>query len=115
MVDSQKLRVPTASSCLAKSSSTTFWDPAHEVGRHKARVFRAALGIHRRDWAYLRDRIREGVAAAPVHSVRQTSWGRLYEVIVPVVGRNGRTCDVMTVWLVVAEGDSPRFVTRIIG
>jgi hypothetical protein len=27
----------------------------HEVGRHKARVFGAALGIHRGDWEYLRD------------------------------------------------------------
>ena len=83
----------------------------HEVGRHKARVFGAALGIHRSDWRYLRDRISEGIVAAPVSAVRDTSWGRLYEVVVPIEGLNGRTRHVVTVWLVPSAGEPPRFVT----
>ena len=83
----------------------------HEVGRHKARVFGAALGIHRGDWEYLRDRISEGIVAAPVGAVRDTPWGRLYEVAAPVQGLNGRTRRVMTVWLVARAGEPPRFVT----
>jgi hypothetical protein len=83
----------------------------HEVGRHKARVFGAALGIHRGDWEYLRARIVEGVVAAPVSAARDTPWGRLYEVVVPIEGLNGRTRRVMTVWLVASAGDAPRFVT----
>jgi hypothetical protein len=82
----------------------------HEVGRHKARVFGAALGIHRGDWEYLRDRLIEGIAAVPVSAVREAPWGRLYEVVVPIEGLNDRTRRVMTVWLV--ESDDPlRFVT----
>jgi hypothetical protein len=47
----------------------------HEVGRHKARVFGAALGIHRGDWHYLRDRITEGIVDAPVSAFRETRRG----------------------------------------
>ena len=83
----------------------------HEVGRHKARVFAAALGIHRGDWEYLRDRITEGIVAAPVSAGRETPWGRLYEAVIPVEGLNGETRRVMTVWLVASTGEPPRFVT----
>jgi hypothetical protein len=83
----------------------------HEVGRHKARVFGAALGIHRGDWEYLRDRIVEGVVAAPVGAVNETLWGRLYEIVVSIEGLNGQTRRVMTVWLIASAGEPPRFVT----
>jgi filamentous hemagglutinin len=87
-------------------------NPRHEVGRHKARVFVAALGIHQADWAYLRTQIEAGIVDAPVGSVRDTQWGRLYEVLVPIEGLNGQTRRVMTVWLVTLESDEPpRFVT----
>ena len=86
-------------------------NPEHEVGRHKARVFAAALGIGRGDWEYLRDRIKAAIVDAPVASVRETAWGRLYEAVVPVEGLNGETGRVMTVWLVESEGEPPRFVT----
>jgi hypothetical protein len=86
----------------------------HEVGRHKARVFGAALGIHRGDWQYLRDRITEGIVDAAVSAVRETPWGRLYEAVIPVEGLNGETRRVMTVWLVPSTGEQPRFVTGYI-
>jgi filamentous hemagglutinin len=86
-------------------------NPRHELGRHKARVFAAALGIHRPDWEYLRDRIEAGVVDASVTSIRETPWGRLYEVVVPIEGLNGQTRRVMTVWLVPPAHEPPRFVT----
>jgi len=39
-------------------------NPQHEVGRHKARMFAAALGIHQDDWAYLRDQLQAGIIGA---------------------------------------------------
>src|SRR6266508_3118244 len=86
-------------------------NPRHEIGRHKARVFAAALGIHRDDWEYLRDRIQEGILVAAVDTVRDTQWGRVFEAILPVTGLNGQTRRVMTVWLVASAAESPRFVT----
>jgi hypothetical protein len=44
-------------------------------------------------------------------SFREAPWGRLYEVVVPVEGLNGRTRRVITVWLVASAGDPPRYVT----
>ena len=86
-------------------------NPRHEIGRHKARVFAASLGIHQSDWAYLRGQLEEGVVVAPVGSWRETTWGRLYEVVVSVAGLNGQYRRVMTVWLVASQDEPPRFVT----
>jgi hypothetical protein len=38
--------------------------PDHEHGRHKARVFRSALGIDRDSWEYLREQIASRVVDA---------------------------------------------------
>ena len=65
-------------------------NPEHEIGRHKVRVFAAALGIRRGDWEHLRDRLATGIVDAPITSVRETAWGRLYEAVVPLEGLNGR-------------------------
>jgi uncharacterized protein DUF6883 len=89
-------------------------DPEHEIGRHKARVFAAALGIGRRDWEYLRDQLLAGVLDAPTQSVRETRWGALYEVTILVEGLNGQTRQVMTVWLVAADQTNPRLVTAYV-
>ena len=63
----------------------------HEVGRHKARVSGAALGIHRGDWEYLRDRIIHGIRTAPAREVRETPRGRLFEAVIPVDGLTRQT------------------------
>ena len=88
-------------------------NPEHEVGRHKARVFASALGIRQRDWEYLRDQLRAAVVDAPVGSVRETPWGALYELVLPVDGRNDQTRRVVTVWLV-AGAEPPRLVTAYV-
>jgi hypothetical protein len=41
-------------------------NPEHPLGRHKARVFAATLGIGRDDWAYLRDQIHARLAESPI-------------------------------------------------
>lgn len=90
-------------------------NPQHEVGRHKARVFASALGIHQRDWEYLRDRLEAAVVDASVSSVRETPWGELYEVLFAVEGLNRQTRRVMTVWLVAPDDEPPRLVTAYVG
>jgi hypothetical protein len=80
-------------------------DPEHPRGRHKARVFAAALGIRQSDWRYLHDQILEAVADAEVRGTRITAHGVLYDVLVLVDGLNGATQRVATIWLV--AGDRP--------
>ncbi len=85
-------------------------DPSHPRGRHKARVFSAALAIHRADWRYLHEQLTRGVVDAPVRGTRITSFGVLYDVVVLVDGLNGATAPVATIWLVEAE-HPPRLVS----
>lgn len=74
-------------------------NPEHEEGRHKARVFAAALGIRREHWAYLRDQILRALESAPVTGVRLAGpWGMLYEVRIDIDGLNGQTHPIITVW-----------------
>ncbi len=80
-------------------------NPEHFRGQHKARVFRSALGIDRSDWRYLRDQLVEGVVGVPVRGTRMTPFGVLYEIVLSVVGLNGATHPVLTIWLV--EPDAP--------
>lgn len=80
-------------------------DPEHPRGRHKARVFAAALGIRQWDWRYLHDQILQTVVDAEVRGTRITPHGVLYDVVVLIDGRNGATQRVATIWLI--AGDRP--------
>ena len=86
-------------------------NPDHAEGRHKARVFRSALGIAQVDWPYLRDQILERLAASEVTRVESSPWGFQYGVRVRIDGLNGATHAVMTGWIVV--GDRPPKLTTI--
>lgn len=89
--------------------------PEHPVGRHKARVFRAALGIELHDWEHLRDRILTGVRRpeAIVVAIRDIGPERTGQVPVPIDGPGGRTATVVTVWRL-QEG-RPHLVTAYVG
>ena len=85
-------------------------DPSHPRGRHKARVFSAALAIHRADWRYLHEQLTTGVVDAPVRGTRITPFGVLYDVVVLVDGLNGVTAPAATIRLIEAE-HPPRLVS----
>lgn len=82
-------------------------DPTHPVGRHKAVVFRQALGIEQADWEYLRDAIVEALPRSPITGLRQPRGARetyTWEVLVPIQGlgeRAGRHLQVVTAWEIV--------------
>lgn len=88
-------------------------NPEHETGRHKARVFAAALAIRQANWDYLRQQLLTRVVDAPVRSVRETPWGNLYEIVVAVDGLNDQTRRVVSVWLVVGDA-APRLITAYV-
>ena len=86
----------------------------HPLGKHKARVFRSALGIGQDDWPYLRDQILGRVADAAVTAIRpKPPHGLEYEVRMPIEGLNGETHPIITGWLVVEEGP-PRLLTTYV-
>jgi filamentous hemagglutinin len=86
-------------------------DPSHPDGKHKAIVFKSALGFEQSDWAILRDSIS---AELPYHEAsigKNDQYGARYNVIMPITGPNGRTVDVLTAWIVEHGTNYPSFVT----
>ncbi len=85
----------------------------HPTGRHKARVFASALGIHDADWRYLAEQLTAAAANSPVVAVRESAWGRSYEVESLVDGLNGRSLPVVSIWFIDRNLSAalPRLVT----
>jgi len=87
-------------------------NPTNEPdGKHKARVFKSALGFDQSNWELLKQRILDEL---PYHEAKpeQTSrWGDSYVVDLPVEGPNGNTVEVRTVWLFRAAVDFPSLIT----
>jgi hypothetical protein len=109
---SASFRVPRADEAVVPEDKLARYalDPEHPRGRHKARVFSAALGIGRGDWRYLRDQLIDSVTDAPVLGTRITPFGVLYETLALVDGLNGTTAPVAAIWIV-EEDHPPRLVS----
>lgn len=90
----------------------------HEVGSHKAKVFRSALGITFDDIDHLVEQLLDGVLAASITAVRDNHpHGLLCEVLISVQGINDAALDsavTTTVWEYRSSEDAPRLVSAYI-
>jgi hypothetical protein len=84
--------------------------PAHPRGRHKARVFRDALGLGQDDAAWLRDVLLNGVRLGEAVELSSDHLGRRWRVDVPVA-RHDKRAVVRSLWIVRSAEQAPRFVT----
>jgi hypothetical protein len=82
----------------------------HEEGRHKARVFKSALGLEARDAEWLRDQILAALASNEAARLPASSHGERYQVDVPVV-HGGKFASVRTAWIVRAGENAPCLTT----
>ena len=78
-------------------------NPYHQDGKHKARVFKSALGVSRTDAEWLRERILEAAAA-------KTPFGILY-VLDFVLTTTSGSAVVRSGWIVLHGEDYPRLTT----
>lgn len=83
---------------------------SHPRGRHKARVFREALDLERRDAAWLRDNLLEAARTGEALQVAADAWGVYWRLDV-AVRRHGKSAVVRTIWIVRSGEDVPRLVT----
>lgn len=90
-------------------------NPSHEPdGKHKARVFKSVLGFEQSDWEELSQRILDEL---PYHEAMLSGeglYGRKYVVTLTIVGLNGNTARVKTVWIIRHGTDFPSFVTTLV-
>ena len=82
-------------------------DADHPTGKHKARVFRAALGIGAADADWLTARILDAICVANAFDEATTPFGHRYAVESPLTTDVG-TATVRTTWLVRHHESFPR-------
>jgi hypothetical protein len=82
----------------------------HPRGRHKARVFREALGIGRDDAAWLRRELLDAVRHGEAAELVRDEFGIRWRVDVPLA-RQDRRVVIRTVWIIRSGEQVPRFVT----
>src|SRR5438067_4414324 len=86
-------------------------DPAHTDGQHKARLFKSILGFEKAAWQELEKIILDELPYHEAVLSREDQWGKFYSVFLPIVGLNGNTAIVQTIWVIGKGKDYPSFVT----
>ena len=83
--------------------------PIHPIGRYEALFFRT-LGYDQTSWQQLETDLRS-LASLSAEPLESTEYGTKYAIIGPLAGLNGRVAEIVTVWIILAGEDAPRFVT----
>jgi hypothetical protein len=84
--------------------------PSHPRGRHKARVFREALGIGQSEAGWLRQALLAGAGNADAVMAADDAFGTRWRVDIPVT-RQDRRVVIRTIWIVRDGEQVPRLVT----
>ena len=110
------MRVPGADFAIVGPAKIRDYllSPEHPVGRLKA-VFLRALGYTREDWQRLQQDFLTLVASEEAVLGQASDFGQKYEVRGTIQGPSGRRAEVVTVWIILAGENSPRFVTAFPG
>ena len=83
---------------------------SHPVGKHKARVFRSALGLTDADWDRLRVMILEAAVASEAELGRTDEYGTRYQLDFSASTNEG-TATIRTAWIVRNETEPPRLLS----
>lgn len=85
-------------------------DPSHPRGRHKARLFRAALGFGPDDSVALSTLVKELALTDDVAAVTETNNGIKYLLRHQLEGTSPRLA-LRHVWIILNDEDFPRLLT----
>jgi hypothetical protein len=85
-------------------------NPHHPEGKHKARVFHAALGIRIEDAGWLREKLLKAARELPCEIGPRSVYGQRYTIDC-TVSRNERTARLRSAWIVRGNEDFPRLVS----
>ena len=82
----------------------------HPVGKHKARVFEAVLGLTIDDAKYLQDRLLEAVRENEAEIGKADEYGKRYIIDFEVEGHTGLGT-VRSAWMIRTHEDFPRLTS----
>jgi hypothetical protein len=85
-------------------------DVVHKEGKHKARVFAAALGLTRNDADWLREQLLSAARRCDCRLGRRTDHGQRY-VLDFTLKHGDKSSLVRSVWYVRPAEDFPRLIT----
>ncbi|MGI8565228.1 MAG: DUF6883 domain-containing protein [Pyrinomonadaceae bacterium] len=83
---------------------------AHDVGKHKARVLQAALGITIDDAVWLREQILRGIHLHEAVEGERSPFGQKY-VVDMEISRDDLSATVRTSWIIEHGTDFPRLTS----
>ena len=87
---------------------------SHPVGRFKAAFF-TSLGYRREERQRLEEDLHRQVLEGEAIPRQETEYGQKYEIRSMIMGPNGRSAEVVSVWIVLADEDFPRLITAYPG
>ncbi len=110
------MRLPNSDRAVVDSAKLRHYllSTSHPVGRFKARFFEA-LGYSAENWEQIETDIRGLIDAAEARPSEKTEYGAKYEVRGMITGPNGRSAEVVKVWIILTGEDVPRFITAYTG
>ena len=97
-----------------RSFAIIFSTSSHPIGRFKYGFF-SMLGYSRERWSQLEADLLDLAAMGEATLGESTEYGQKYEVRGMLNGPSGRVAEILSVWIVLAGQDTPRFVTAFPG
>lgn len=88
--------------------------PTHPVGRFKAAFF-SSLGYTQEEWRQFETDLRRQHLAEDAVLRQETVYGTKYEIRGEMTGPRGKTREIISIWIILAGEDIPRFVTAYPG
>src|SRR5438128_8269025 len=85
-------------------------NPLHDDGKHKARLFAAALGIEQKDASKLRVALLEAVKTHEATYGRRDGYGQRYTVDF-VLGWQSKRALIRSGWIIEHDSDVPRLTS----
>lgn len=106
------MRLPNADRALVEVAKLRNYslNPDHEVGKHKARVFQAALGLTIKDADWLRGEILQTTYIREAKESRLSPFGQTYVIDVTIT-YGSQSALIRTTWIVEHGTDFPRLTS----
>jgi len=82
----------------------------HPEGKHKARVFQAALGLNFEDAEWLRDKLSKAAADLHCATGQLTAHGQRY-IVDFAVSKHGKTALLRSAWIIRTGEEFPRLAS----
>ena len=82
----------------------------HSTGKHKAKVFKSALGLEKSHADTLRHLILEGIYENEAIEIEKDQYGRRYLVDIKI-NRKNKSASVRTLWIIKVTESFPRLIS----